>query len=557
MVWREKAGWTGPYEIKGIQDQDVLVHMENGPTAFRITHTKPYHRPEGSHEQDYALKEQPQQNTEDLAPVRIEPPQVKKRGRPKKATTQPQNTQDTLPVRAEPPPARKRGRLRKYPLQPQPEEDEYIPVRQDPPQPRRSGRPRTTAQQHPQTFLTQKELGDLELARQLRKDGIITTPGLPFEESDRTEIETLIANGIFEVLQHDLRKKYGRIFNLRLVREVKGKTTQPYEKSRLVLAGHSDQEKESILTQSPTIQRISQRLLLALGASLIATYGMHCELRDITQAYVQSKDKLLRTLYAKPPKELEDKFPLGTILRVVRPLYSAAESGLYWFKTYHNHHKNKLKMRTSTYDPCLLITNEGQEVFGITGLQTDDTLSIVTPAFAQREQEQLEAAELRAKPKTLLSEHNAIEFNGSRISISQGKITLTQKGQAAHLCTINQATENAAQQYVVQRARGAYIASVCQPEAAFDLSTAAQTTTPGLEDFKNLNVRIQWQIDNLDRGLTFVLLKLKDSKLFIFTNGSFANNKDLSSQLRFVIVLATEHRTGEGHDFEIYGNIIH
>jgi hypothetical protein len=69
--------------------------------------------------------------------------------------------------------------------------------------------------------------------------------------------------------------------------------------------------------------------LLTLRASLIATYSMHCEFRDITQAYVQLKDELLYTLYAKPPKELEDTFPPGTILRVVRPLYSAAESGLY------------------------------------------------------------------------------------------------------------------------------------------------------------------------------------------------------------------------------------
>jgi hypothetical protein len=56
---------------------------------------------------------------------------------------------------------------------------------------------------------------------------------------------------------------------------------------------------------------------------------MHYELRDITQAYVQSKDKLLRTILARPLKELQGAFPPGTILRVVRPLYRAAESGLY------------------------------------------------------------------------------------------------------------------------------------------------------------------------------------------------------------------------------------
>ena len=52
-------------------------------------------------------------------------------------------------------------------------------------------------------------------------------------------------------------------------------------------------------------------------------------------------------------------------------------------------------------------------------------------------------------------------------------------------------------------------------------------------------------------------MKLDRTKLFIFTDGSFANNKDLTSQLGFIIVLATEERTGDGHNFKIYGNIVH
>jgi hypothetical protein len=521
MVWREKGGWKGPYKLKGIQGQDAIVDMENGPVTFRCTQTKPYNRLQHTYEPDTTTQTP---NMEELAPVRIEPPQVRKRGRPRKI------------------------------VQP---EAEPAPVQTVQIQARKRGRPRKVVRYYAQSFLTQKEKDDYALAEQLRQEGIITTAGRPFEESDRTEMDTLIANGTFEILRYDPNVQYGRIFNLRLVREVKGKTTQPYEKSRLVLAGHSDEGKEEILTQSPTIQRMSQRLLLSLGASLIASYNMHCELRDITQAYVQSADKLLRTLYAKPPKELLDAFPPNTIFRVVRPLYGAAESGLYWFKTYHNHHKEKLRMKTSSYDPCLLVTDEGQEIFGLTGLQTDDTLSITTTAFSKREQEELDTANLRAKPKTILSQDNPIEFNGGKISIVQGNITLMQKGQTAHLRTIDITAEDAAHQYIVQRARGAYIASVCQPEAAFDLSTAAQTTTPTAEDFKSLNVRIQWQINNPERGLTFVPLQLEEAKLFIFTDGSFANNKDLSSQLGFVIVIASERCTGEGHDFEILGNIVH
>jgi hypothetical protein len=56
-------------------------------------------------------------------------------------------------------------------------------------------------------------------------------------------------------------------------------------------------------------------------------------------------------------------------------------------------------------------------------------------------------------------------------------------------------------QYVALRARGAYIAMVCQPEATFDLSTAAQVTNPRDEDIKKLNKRLTWQTENESRGL--------------------------------------------------------
>lgn len=93
-------------------------------------------------------------------------------------------------------------------------------------------------------------------------------------------------------------------------------------------------------------------------------------------------------------------------------------------------------------------------------------------------------------------------------------------------------------QYVAQRARGAYIASISQPEASFDLSFAAQTTEPTADDIKRLNGRIQWQIDNSKRGLKFIKLDQKTMKLLVFTDASFANNNDLSSQIGYVIALA-------------------
>jgi hypothetical protein len=93
-------------------------------------------------------------------------------------------------------------------------------------------------------------------------------------------------------------------------------------------------------------------------------------------------------------------------------------------------------------------------------------------------------------------------------------------------------------QYIAQRARGAYIASICQPEASFDLSYTAQVINPDENDVKLLNKRIQWQIENLTRGLSFVKLDIDTLRLIVFTDSLFANNRDLSLQIRYIIVLA-------------------
>jgi hypothetical protein len=187
--------------------------------------------------------------------------------------------------------------------------------------------------------------------------------------------------------------------------------------------------------------------------------------------------------------------------------------------------------------------------------QTIHSASLRRISLKEKEKE-LQHAEFRAKPKTILAQDQPIEFNGGKIQLDGEDILLQQKGQSNRLELINARTKDSAQRYIEQRARGAYIASTCQPEAAFDLSVAAQIKEPGEKEIQDLNARIRWQIDNKERGLKYVPLNLARSKLFVFTDGSFANNKDLSSQLGFLIVLAEEH-TRTTTDFEIQGNIIH
>jgi hypothetical protein len=70
-----------------------------------------------------------------------------------------------------------------------------------------------------------------------------------------------------------------------------------------------------------------------------------------------------------------------------------------------------------------------------------------------------------------------------------------------------------------------------------------------------LNKRLKWQIKNIHRGLKYIRLELSTAKLYVFVDGSFANNKDFSSQIGFEIILANE--TTGNDEFTIHSNLIH
>ena len=58
-------------------------------------------------------------------------------------------------------------------------------------------------------------------------------------------------------------------------------------------------------------------------------------------------------------------------------------------------------MTQSTYDPCLLYTSTNG--FGVVGLQTDDTLFLADPEFANTEEVKLQKAKFLAKEREQLT----------------------------------------------------------------------------------------------------------------------------------------------------------
>ncbi len=332
LVWREgntgqSRGWTGPYNLLNVDGETCTVNLPGGPTNFRSTVVKPYLTDPYSQE-----KELPE-NTETVL------------------TPEPASTETVFTPRP-------------------PFEREQIPeIEQPQDQPRRRGRPRK--------YPLHVNMADITIF--LQDDNNYSQ----FKASRQKEITGLLEKGVFELIDPQEVPAGVRIFNSRFVDEIKNKgTDKAFEKSRLVVQAYNDHEKNVVLTQSPTIQRVSQRLILCIAAMMQGN-GTHLYLRDISQAYVQSLTKLNRDFYIRPPHELGVELGIGkdSILKVVKPLYGVPEASNHWFTTYHAHHTKELKMNQSTYDPCLLWSNP-RDYFGIVGLQTDDTLFLADTAFA-------------------------------------------------------------------------------------------------------------------------------------------------------------------------------
>jgi hypothetical protein len=143
---------------------------------------------------------------------------------------------------------------------------------------------------------------------------------LTFADSRRKEINDLLKRQIFEIITISEVFKNVRIFNFRFVDEIKhSDILQAYEKSRLVIQTYNDHEKTLILTQASTIQRMSQRIILVIAASI----NHHLYLRDITQAYTQSQSPLNRMFFIRSLFDLN--LSDDAILRIIKLLYDVSE----------------------------------------------------------------------------------------------------------------------------------------------------------------------------------------------------------------------------------------
>jgi hypothetical protein len=162
-------------------------------------------------------------------------------------------------------------------------------------------------------------------------------------------------------------------------------------------------------------------------------------------------------------------------------------------------------MIESTFDSCLLHIEFIH--FGVIDIQTDDTLILADDEFVALEEKKLVRAHLTSKNREKLNLIISIKFNDGLIILSNdgNTLLLTQSKQFDQIRLIDVKISidlissrdevrkmiTSKDQYIAQRARGAYIVTVSQSKASFDFFFDAQIINSKKDDAKRLNQRLK------------------------------------------------------------------
>lgn len=201
-------------------------------------------------------------------------------------------------------------------------------------------------------------------------------------------------------------------------------------------------------------------------------------------------------------------------------------------------------MVSAPHDMCLLYTRAsanpkvGALPRAMTCLQTDDTVSLANNEFLKLEKQH--ATLFQSSPLETLMENSTMTFNGAALKKENDNPLLSAPKHVAKLKVVE--IEKAPREdYVSQRERGAYIASVCRPDLSFRFPYATQFPEPKKKEFKALNKAIEACLEAKVDGLKYVPLHLPSVHMAVFIDASFAGNSDHTSQLGFVICLVDQN----------------
>lgn len=167
----------------------------------------------------------------------------------------------------------------------------------------------------------------------------------------KEEVRGLSDRGTFKVTLHEEVPTDSNVLPGRFVLAIK--STEDGEvkyKARFVTDGHRDKQKHLMVHNSANLQPQSIRVFLALARAS----DFQVWTSDVTKAYLQSTDSLIRDMFIK--KQIP-KFELAPheCLKLLKPLYRLCDAGDLWASTMDKHHRLDLRLLPLRSHPALYV----------------------------------------------------------------------------------------------------------------------------------------------------------------------------------------------------------
>lgn len=189
-------------------------------------------------------------------------------------------------------------------------------------------------------------------------------------EVKRKEIRGPLDRGTFRVMLREDIPDDGNVLPGRFVLSIKSTDDGEVKwKARYVIGGHRDKLKIMMVHTSQNLQPSSVRLLL----SLAEFHGFRTWTSDVTQAYLQSKEQLMRDFFVDHPVP-EFELDPDQCLQLLKPFYGLCESGDLWHKTLDGHHKDDMGMSPMRADPAVYVIMRDVLLSGLSGTYVDDMI---------------------------------------------------------------------------------------------------------------------------------------------------------------------------------------
>lgn len=362
-----------------------------------------------------------------------------------------------------------------------------------------------------------------------------------FQAAARKEADGLQERGTFKRVKKRDVPADANVIGGRFVFTLKNHNTpQEFPKARFVAQGHRDKAKEFVVHNLATLRQRSTRLLVSTSAVL----GLRLFAHDITQAYLQSRDKFSRQLYLRPRPADIHLFDMDAdeLLHIELPLYGVCDAGDYWNATINAHIEEDLKMTPLTSDPALFFKrDQGGTLSGLLGAYVDDCLMGGDRAF----QTACDAMLVKFQGKERVWDNT--EFVGVRVSTAKLEPRHYALDQAAYIDNLKLLPMDASfARFTSARAGLAWVGHT-RPDLCSGINKLAQVTEVryGLTAIKAHNNLVKKAKGGRDLALKYPKLDVNSLHLRAYADSSFANNYDNSTQVGFIIMLCDG--TGRSH----------